>query len=44
MYNPFNFAPVKGIMTRYAKKAVNNRFYSHIRVDGVPTFNVAELR
>jgi hypothetical protein len=21
MYNPFNFAPVKGIMTRYAKKS-----------------------
>jgi hypothetical protein len=44
MYNPFNFAPVKGIMTRYAKKVVNNRFYGAIRVDGVPTFNVAELR
>ena len=44
MYNPFNFAPVKGIMTRYAKKVVNNRFYGHIRVDGIPTFNLAELR
>ena len=44
MYNPFNFAPVKGIMTRYAKKSVNNRFYGHVRVDGVPTFNVNELR
>ena len=44
MYNPFNFAPVKGIMTRYAKKMVNNRFYGHIKVDGVPTFNVNELR
>jgi hypothetical protein len=44
MYNPFNFAPVKGIMTRYAKKSVNNRFYGAIRVDGVPTFNTAELR
>jgi hypothetical protein len=44
MYNPFNFAPVKGIMTRYAKKVVNNRFYGAIRVDGVPTFNVNELR
>lgn len=44
MYNPFNFAPVKGIMTRYAKKVVNNRFYGHIRVDGIPTFNIAELR
>ncbi len=44
MYNPFNFAPVKGIMTRYAKKVVNNRFYGAIRVDGVPTFNMNELR
>jgi len=44
MYNPFNFAPVKGIMTRYAKKVVNNRFYGVITCDGVPTFNVAELR
>jgi hypothetical protein len=44
MYNPFNFAPVKGIMTRYAKKMVNNRFYAHVRVDGVPTFNLNELR
>jgi len=44
MYNPFNFAPVKGIMTRYAKKGVNNRFYGHIRVDGVVTWNINELR
>ena len=44
MYNPFNFAPVKGIMTRYAKKVVNNRFYGHIKVDGIPTFNINELR
>jgi hypothetical protein len=44
MYNPFNFAPVKGIMTRYAKKVVNNRFYGHVRTDGVPTFNLNELR
>jgi hypothetical protein len=44
MYNPFNFAPVKGIMTRYAKKVVNSRFYGHVRVDGIPTFNVNELR
>jgi len=44
MYNPFNFAPVKGIMTRYAKKVVNNRFYGAIRTDNVPTFNINELR
>lgn len=44
MYNPFNFAPVKGIMTRYAKKVVNNRFYGVVTCDGVPTFNINELR
>ena len=44
MYNPFNFAPVKGIMTRYAKKVVNNRFYGAITVDGVRSFNTAELK
>ena len=44
MYNPFNFAPVKGIMTRYAKKMVNNRYYGHIRVDGLTYWNINELR
>jgi len=44
MYNPFNFAPIKGIMTRYAKKMVNNRFYGKITVDGVQTFGINELR
>ena len=44
MYNPFNFAPVKGIMTRYAKKMVNNRFYATVEVDGIVTFDVRELR
>ena len=44
MYNPFNFVPIKGIMTRYAKKMVNNRFYGAIRVDGLRTFDIAELR
>lgn len=44
MTNPFNFAMVKGIATRYAKKVVNNRFYAHITVDNVPTFSVNELR
>jgi hypothetical protein len=39
MYNPFNFTPIKGIMTRYAKKMVNNRFYGRITVDGVRTFD-----
>lgn len=44
MYNPFTFAPIKGIMTRYATKVLNNRFYGVITVDGVRTFNLAELR
>ena len=44
MYNPFNFAPVKGIITRYAKKCVNNRFYGAIKVDGLTTWNPNELR
>jgi hypothetical protein len=44
MYNPFNFTPIKGIMTRYAKKMVNSRFYAKITVDGVRTFDIKELR
>ena len=42
--NPFNFAPVKGIMTRYAKKMVNNRFYGHVRVDGLVHWSINEFR
>jgi hypothetical protein len=44
LQNPFNFAPTKGIMTRYAKKMVNNRFYGKLTVDGVVTFDVNQLR
>ena len=44
IYNPENFAPVKGIMTRYAKKCVNNRFYGAVKVDGLVTWNPDELR
>ena len=44
IYNPANFAPVKGILTRYAKKCVNNRFYGAVRVDGVVSWDPAELR
>jgi hypothetical protein len=44
LQNPFNFAPTKGIMTRYAKKMVNNRFYGTVTVDGVVTFDINELR
>lgn len=42
--NPYNFAPVKGISTRYAKKVVNNRFFGHIKVDGLKVWNIEELR
>ena len=44
MYNPFNFAPIKGIITRYAKKLVNNKFYGAVRVDGLTTWSTQELR
>jgi hypothetical protein len=44
MYNPFNFTPIKGIMTRYAKKMVNNRYFGVIDVSGLATFGIDTLR
>ncbi len=44
MYNPFNFTPIKGIMTRYAKKMVNNRYFGVINVNGIQTFSLDTLR
>ena len=44
MYNPFNFTPVKGIMTRYAKKMVNNRYFGVIDVKGIQVFDLDTLR
>jgi hypothetical protein len=44
MYNPFNFTPIKGIMTRYAKKMVNNRYFGLIDVHGLATFSLDTLR
>ena len=44
LYNPFNAAPIKYIMTRYAKKMVNNRYYGAVVVSGLQTWNVNELR
>jgi hypothetical protein len=44
MYNPFNFTPIKGIMTRYAKKMVNNRYFGVINVSGLQTFSMDTLR
>jgi hypothetical protein len=44
MYNPFNMTPIKGIMTRYAKKMVNNRYFGIIDVKGIQTFDLNTLR
>jgi hypothetical protein len=44
MYNPFNFTPINGIMTRYAKKMVNNRYFGLINVNGLQTFSLDTLR
>jgi hypothetical protein len=44
MYNPFDFTPIRGIMTRYAKKMVLNRYYGRIFCDGLQTFGIGDLR
>lgn len=44
MYNPFNAAPIKMIATRYAKKMVNNRYYGHVKVDNLVTWDTSLLR
>jgi len=44
MYNPFNMTPIKGIMTRYAKKMVNNRYFGVLDVKGIVTFDMDTLR
>ena len=44
MYNPFTMTPIKGIMTRYAKKMVNNRYFGIIDVQGITTFDMNTLR
>ena len=38
IYDPNDFTPRKGIMTRYAKKMVNNRFYGVVYVDNINTY------
>ena len=43
MYNPFDFTPIRGIMTRYAKKMVLNRYYARIFCDGLVTFGIGDL-
>ena len=35
VYDPTNFTPRKGVMTRYAKKMVRPEFYGKIYVEGL---------
>lgn len=44
MYNPFDFTPIRGILTRYAKKMVLNRYYGRIFCDGLQTFGIGDLQ
>jgi hypothetical protein len=37
VYDPNNFTPRKGVMTRYAKKMIRPEFYGKIYVDGLET-------
>ena len=37
VYDPNNFTPRKGVMTRYAKKMVRPEFYGKIFVEGLNT-------
>jgi hypothetical protein len=37
VYDPANFTPTKGIMTRYAKKMIRPEFYGKIFVNGLAT-------
>ena len=37
VYDPINFTPRKGVMTRYAKKVVRPEFYGKVYVKGVNT-------
>jgi hypothetical protein len=41
--NPGDFRTVMGIMTRYAKKMVNNRFFGKILVDGLHRMDVSDF-
>jgi len=44
MYNPFDFKPIRGIMTRYAKKMILNRYFGRIYVDGLEVFGIGDLQ
>ena len=43
MYNPYDFKPIRGIMTRYAKKLILNRYYGRIFADGLEVFGIGDL-
>lgn len=43
LYDPNSFRPIRGILTRYAKKMVLNRYYGRILVDGLQTFSIGDL-
>lgn len=38
IYDPNDFTPRKGIMTRYAKKMINNRFYGVVYIHNINTY------
>jgi len=44
MYNPFDFKPIRGIMTRYAKKMILNRYYGRVFCDGLEVFGIGDLQ
>jgi len=44
MYNPFDFKPIRGIMTRYAKKFIINRYFGKVLCDGLDTFGIGLLQ
>jgi hypothetical protein len=37
VYDPNNFTPRRGVMTRYAKKIVRPEFFGKIFIDGLAT-------
>lgn len=37
VYDPENFTPRRGVMTRYAKKMVRSEFYGRILIEGLPS-------
>ena len=40
LINPINYTSTRGILSRYAKKMVNNRFYGKVLIDGITRFDM----